>query len=397
MAYKKFQADYLFTGTAMLGADNVLITDEAGVIQEIVPAAEAGGDIQQLPGILTPGFVNCHCHLELSHMKGLIPEHTGLVDFVFKVVTQRHFAEDEILQAIANAETEMLANGIVATGDICNNTLTLQQKLQQQMAYYNFVEVSGWLPSVANNRFENSRTIYHAFAAADERINARTTLVPHAPYSVSDELWHYIQPFFAGKTVSIHNQETAFEDELFLSNSGDFVRMYDMMKINHAHFKPTGLSSLRSYFTRLQPAQSVLLVHNTFTKAADIDFVQRNEGNTAGEVFFCLCINANLYIENALPPVRLLREHNCRIVLGTDSLASNHSLSILDEMKTLSKHFPGIETETLLQWATINGAHALQMQDSLGSFERGKKPGVVLICNTYNELFTNKTTATLLL
>lgn len=66
-------------------------------------------------------------------------------------------------------------------------------------------------------------------------------------------------------------------------------------------------------------------------------------------------------------------------MLGTDSLASNHQLSILEEMKTLQKHFPVVSTKTLLQWATINGAKALQMDNVLGSFERGKKPGIVII------------------
>src|SRR5437773_1152633 len=109
----------------MLDSDFVLITNKEGIVKDIASEKDAGDDIQYFNGILTPGFINCHCHLELSHMKGLIPEKTGLVDFVFKVITERHFDEEEILEAIADAEDEMLANGIVAAGDICNNTLTL--------------------------------------------------------------------------------------------------------------------------------------------------------------------------------------------------------------------------------------------------------------------------------
>src|SRR6185437_3156496 len=102
-------------------------------------------------------------------------------------------------------------------------------------------------------------------------------------------------------------------------------------------------------------------------------------------ISFCLCPNANLYIENALPPVRLFLNNNCNIVLGTDSLASNHQLDILAEIKTIAKKFPEIKTETLLKWATINGAKALQMENEFGSFDKGKKPGVVLIENTERE------------
>jgi aminodeoxyfutalosine deaminase len=80
-----------------------------------------------------------------------------------------------------------------------------------------------------------------------------------------------------------------------------------------------------------------------------------------------------------LPDIEMFRRNNCTIVLGTDSLASNWSLNIMDEIKTISQNFPGIPFQELLQWATINGAKALSMDDQLGSFEKGKSPGVVLI------------------
>ncbi len=95
---------------------------------DIVDEPEAGEDIQKLDGLISPGFTNCHCHLELSHLKGLIPEGTGLVDFVFSVVTKRNTTEELIQQAIKDAENEMINNGIVAVGDICNNADTLLQK-----------------------------------------------------------------------------------------------------------------------------------------------------------------------------------------------------------------------------------------------------------------------------
>jgi cytosine/adenosine deaminase-related metal-dependent hydrolase len=100
------------------------------------------------------------------------------------------------------------------------------------------------------------------------------------------------------------------------------------------------------------------------------------------QTFYCLCPNANLYISNVLPDIHLLMKEQCNIVLGTDSLASNHQLSIAEEIKTIQNNFPGISLETMLQWATINGARALQMDDTLGSFEKGKQPGVLLLeCN----------------
>jgi cytosine/adenosine deaminase-related metal-dependent hydrolase len=394
MTYRKFQATQLFTGTEMLGPDAVLITDEQGRIEAITTSEEAGEDIQKLDGVLSPGFINCHCHLELSHMKGLIPEKTGLVDFVFKVVNERHFPDEEILDAISNAENEMLRNGIVAVGDICNNTLTLQQKQKQKLAYYNFIEVSGWMPSVSQLRFDRSFEFYNSFEQSQKsKVNSQNSLSPHAPYSVSDELWNLMMPHFTNKTVTIHNQETNFEDALFKTGEGDFTRMYGMMKMDTSFFKPTGKSSLQSYLHKLDKAKQVLLVHNTFTKEEDVLYANSQSPN----VNWCVCINANQYIEKATPPINMFRKNNCQMVIGTDSLASNWSLSVLDELKTISNHFPSIALAELLQWATINGAKALQMDDVLGSFEKGKTPGVLLIEQLQNNSITTSSTVTRLL
>src|SRR5688572_13109881 len=166
MGLRKFKADKIFDGYRFLEGDNVLITDDTGVVLDIVARSEAGSDFEQFNGILSPGFINCHCHLELSHMKGSIPERTGLVKFVVDVVQQRHFPEEQILQAIENAEEEMLANGIVAAGDICNNALTLPQKIKGHIWYHNFIEASGFNPLMAEQRFQRAKDIYEKYREA---------------------------------------------------------------------------------------------------------------------------------------------------------------------------------------------------------------------------------------
>lgn len=375
MAYLKFTADAIFTGTEMLKDNVVLITQEDGTVEAIVTAEEAGDEIQQSAGILTPGFINAHCHTELSHMKGLIPEGTGLIDFVFKIVAQRNFEESQIIDAIELSEKEMLQNGIVAVGDICNTTHSIQQKTQSKLNWYNFIEVSGWLPQFAEKRFEQMKTIFNQFSM----LNAQCSLVPHAPYSVSEKLWALMQDEFAIKTISIHNQETAAEDELFKYGTGDFNRMYSLMNIQNTDFEPTGKSSVQSYYSKLSKAKNTILVHNTFTTQEDIEFIKNSLFTIANSPYFCLCPNANLYIENTLPNIEMLRSNTTNIVLGTDSLASNHSLSIAAEIQTIRSNFPAIPLAEILQWATLNGAKALQMDATLGSFEKGKQPGIVVL------------------
>jgi aminodeoxyfutalosine deaminase len=375
MAYLKFKADKLFDGYRFLEDNAVLITDEEGVVQDIVAENEAGYDVQQFSGILSPGFINCHCHLELSHMKGLIPERTGLGKFVLNVVQQRHFPDEEILQAINKAEDEMLANGIVAVGDICNNALTVAQKTKGRMYYHNFIEASGFNPQIVQQRFERSVDFFREYAKNYSIPVESNSIVPHAPYSVADELWDLIINFPGNHLFTIHNQETAGENEWFLNKQGEFAAMYSNMNIDVSFFKPSGKSSLQTYLSRFLNNQSVILVHNVHTSEEDMLFA-RNSGR---QLHWCLCPNANQYITGQLPNVDLMIKHDCEIVLGTDSLASNHQLSILEEMKTIQQHSPHIEMETMLQWATINGARALQMDAALGSFEKGKRPGIILL------------------
>ena len=375
MGYRKFKGDQLFDGYHFLEDDKVLITDEEGNVQDIVTKNEAGDDVQQLSGILCPGFINCHCHLELSHMKGLIAEGTGLGKFVLNVVQQRHFPEEEILQAIEKAEDEMLINGIVAAGDICNNTLTVAQKTKGRMYYHNFIEASGFNPQIALQRFQRSVEFFREYAKNYSIPVESNSIVPHAPYSVADELWHLIINFPGNHLFTIHNQETAGENEWFVNKEGEFTEMYAAMNIDTGFFHPSGKSSLQTYLPKFLNNQAIVLVHNVHTSEDDILFAK----NSGRQLHWCLCPNANKYITQQLPDINLLMKHDCEIVLGTDSLASNHQLSILEEIKTIQQHFPSIGIETLLKWATSNGAKALQMDSLLGSFKKGKKPGLVLI------------------
>lgn len=343
----------------------------------MVEATEAGEDIERLKGILSPGFINAHCHLELSHMKGLIPKHTGLVDFILKVVNERHFEEQQILAAIDNAEKEMYQNGIVAVGDICNNTLTISQKQKGRLRYHNFIEASGFIPAFAQDRFNKSLAILDEYRSI---VNDQlSTINPHAPYSVSPEMLGMINELPNNNLLTIHNQEIAAENELFEKGEGDFLRLYKEMGIDISFFKPSGKSSLQTWLQYFIKGQSIILVHNVATSEADIEFVKLQTPNPKLQIYHCLCPNANLYISNSLPDVNKLIQQKCDIVLGTDSLASNDQLSIFEEIKTLQKNFPELNLQTLLQWATINGANALQMDKTQGSFEKGKQPGLVLI------------------
>jgi|KBSMisStaDraftv2_1062788.scaffolds.fasta_scaffold06908_5 cytosine/adenosine deaminase-related metal-dependent hydrolase len=376
MSFRKLKADYLFDGKTVHKNRKILICQADGKIENLVSEEDAGTEVEYFSGLLSPGFVNSHCHLELSHLKGTIPEKTGLVDFALRIIKFRNSREQAMLDAMESAEEQMHREGIVALGDICNTGQTIPLKTRSRLAYYNFVEILGWMPSQASQRFEAGRRLFEEFvrAVGDE---THLSISPHAPYSVSGPLWNLISPGFVGKTITIHNQETESENALFQSGSGDFLRMFDTLGIDNTAFKAPGQSSLPYYFKKLKSAARVILVHNTYTGEEDL----RACLSERPEAFFCLCPNANLYIEDRLPDIPMFIRLGARMILGTDSLASNHQLSILEEMKTIKKFHPDIPTETMLGWATREGAAALDYSDRLGDFKAGKKPGVVLIEN----------------
>lgn len=386
MGYQKLQAAYLFTGKELLEKGEVLITDHLGKILDIVPETEAGDDVRKVEGILSPGLINCHCHLELSHMKGIIPKHLGMTGFLRTVVQKRGFARELIQESIRKAEEEMLQNGIVAVGDISNTLDTLESKSNRRLHYVNFVEALGFNEARAEVTMDFCRQIRGEFQS---RTGFDSVIVPHAPYTISTRLFELIEQESAGKILSIHNQESWAEEEFMVSGTGGFRDLFLDLQMDISGYTGRGKNSLLFSYPYLDSSLRTLLVHNVTTSKEDIDQLAPSD---LRKFYWCLCVNANLYINQLLPPVDLFRDNECNIVLGTDSLASNDTLSILDEMKTLVQAYPFIPLKEILSWATINGAIALHAEETFGSFEKGKKPGVVQLDGLTNGLITPQTT-----
>jgi cytosine/adenosine deaminase-related metal-dependent hydrolase len=388
MHFRKFKANNIFSGKEFLGVETVLITDNEGVIVDMTNTKEAGDNIEFIDGILTPGFINAHCHLELSHMKNTVPPGTGLVQFVQQVMTKRGASDEEKLDAMQKAEQELYQTGTVAVGDICNTADSISTKLKSNIYWHNFVEVSGFVDAMAGKRLEDSKVVLAKFKSEKSKAKSNATLSPHAPYSVSKTLFEQLNNETIEQLITIHNQECEAEEKLYKNKTGGFLKLYKNFGIDISGFQPTDKSSLQSFLPYFTNNQSIISVHNTFTKKDDIDFV-----NAKGQqLFFCVCINANKYIEQTIPPFDLLRNSGHAIVIGTDSYASNWQLNILEEIKTIQKD-TNIPLQEILTWATSNGAKALQIADDFGSFEKGKKPGVVLIDNVSGLLTTDESAA----
>jgi cytosine/adenosine deaminase-related metal-dependent hydrolase len=372
---RKLTADRIFTGTNGTLTEKVIILDEEGKILSIDNAINHDpASVQKLNGTLIPGYINTHCHLELSHMKGLVETGTGLIPFISKVVKFRDFPQEEILEGIHDGDKEMYNNGIVAVGDICNKIDTKLTKENSKIAYYSFIEMFDFLQESMTDHFFNE--FISAYNDHSNKGTNKKSLVPHAPYSVSPELFHRINAINSARaTISIHNQECHDENALFLNKSGALLDFYKGLGMNMDEFVAPGTPSIDYALQYLDPNQKTILVHNTVCTKEDVQ--KALDWNP--QSYWATCPNANLYIENKLPDYQIFIDLGTKMTIGTDSLSSNWQLDIWEEIKTIKRYNSYIGLETLLTWATINGATSLDYHTFLGSIEIGKQPGLNLI------------------
>lgn len=374
---KKISADKIFTATGTVLSDAILLLDENDSIIDIDNAANhEKSTVEYFNGYIIPGLINTHCHLELSHMKAKVNTGTGLIPFIKSVVSYRDIPQDLIDAAIIQADAEMYGNGIVAVGDISNKIDTAAVKKTSKLNYYTFVEAFDFIdPKQAQQIFDDYLKVYHHHDTLGG--SNSLSMVPHAPYTVSSNLFELINGQNKGgqKTISIHNQETVHENQFFIDKTGDLLDFYNGFNLPLDQFNAIGRPSVYYAIEHMDPSHRTLFVHNTMMTTQDIKSVQE----WCPQAYFATCPNANLYIENRLPQYHLFVDAGARMTIGTDSLTSNWQLCVLEEMKTIQKYQSNISFETLLEWATINGAKALGFDAHLGSIEIGKTPGLNLL------------------
>ena len=371
-------ADCIFPVTSAPVFNGILrLTDDAEVIDILKPGDEAydlnAAEIHE--GWLIPGLVNAHCHVELSHLQNAVKENTGLDGFLEELMLVREADETTIKQAIQEADAAMWRNGIVAVGDISNSAASFETKNSSPIRYHTFIELFGLNATNAESIFTYGENLLNQLIK--NKSNFSGNINPHAPYSVSNKLLDLICNHISEKdgVFCIHNQETQSEEDFFKLGEGIMVNRMKKMGIDLSSFSPTGKSSLQSLLNSMNSQKKVLLVHNTFSNESDIIAAEASLEN----VYWCLCPSANLYIENRLPFIDLLRKHSNKLTIGTDSLASNHQLDLIREMYVLQSHFNDLTCEELIEWGTIRGAEILGFDNDLGSFSAGKKPGCVLV------------------
>jgi cytosine/adenosine deaminase-related metal-dependent hydrolase len=372
---KFFSAQYIFTNSGPPIKRGVICTEDDGTILSV---EDSGGNLSEIHsveffnGIIVPGFVNCHCHLELSYLKNEIPSGSGLAAFLMAVNSIRNSSQKDINQASKDADNEMYKEGIVLCADICNTASTFVLKKDSRIKYISLLEVFGIDSFHAKKRMNEILEL----AGVAKEMDLPHWIVPHGVYSISLDLFRLIKNHTkSNKISSIHFMESADEQTLLESHSGSLMESYKKFLPSVSDLKIAD-NHIKAITDEISSSGNLMLIHNTFVNKGHIDKLKDRSG-----LYWCLCPNSNLYIEQKMPPIDLLAGEGCNIVIGTDSLSSNSSLSIIEELKTIQSNFPSFSLETLIIWATINGAKALGEDLNTGSIEPGKKPGLVLLKN----------------
>ncbi len=371
MSIRRFAANYVFPVDEAPIKNGIVEVDEQGSILSVYAPSnpDALHSTEFHNGAIVPGFVNAHCHLELSHMHGRIAKGLGLTEFVRHIGQQRQAPAEQITQAIDNAIGQMHQTGTVAVADICNTTHTLRTKQQSDIAFRNLVEVFGIHADEAQKAYTNALTTHKAFAAAQF---TDTAIAPHAPYSVSDRLWQLLQPHLHGLT-SIHLGECQAEYELLEHSRGDLYNRYS--RAYSSYSTPAG-GSPEGVVERNMPTNCTpLLVHCTYAQPQRLKALSQRFAQTT----VVTCPESNLYLEGRLPNLPEWQQLGLRIAIGTDSLASASTLSMLHNINLILNTFPTLHFVDVLRWATLNGAKALRFDTQLGSLSIGKRPGLCLI------------------
>ena len=150
---KRFSAQYIITNSGTPLKRAVITTEDDGIILSI---EDTGGNLREKyslefhNGIIIPGFVNCHCHLELSGMKCSIAQGIGLGGFIEQVRNTRDNNIENIITSAFSADENMYNEGVVLCADVCNTSLSFKIKNKSKIRYLNLLEVFGIDPIKAS-------------------------------------------------------------------------------------------------------------------------------------------------------------------------------------------------------------------------------------------------------
>lgn len=375
---RRISAEYLYDGGSSEPLRNAYVeVADDGTVLAVGKVENPEAEPEFHKGAIVPGFVNTHCHLELSYLKGKFRKGTGMAGFIDQINEMRDTSSMEEKKAdIAFWMNEMWKRGVTAMGDISNCSDTFECKADSPMYTRTFLEVFGTEPQDCQDVIDNVLELQKTA----EKYGIDAAPGPHACYTMSPELLTAVSAIgLKSGYLSFHSEETQEEEDMMISGSGP---MWENRRKAGMSMPPvTGKSSLLYFIDRLEKAhpapfdEHILLVHECCMNEEGMRAVK----NVMKNAYIALCPCSNIFIHNALPPIDLMRKEGMRLTIGTDSLSSNDDLDMVREMFCIQENFPDVPLGEIISWATRNGAEFLGKGDVYGRLAEGFKPGVAVI------------------
>ena len=371
---RKIAATYLFPVTSPPIKYGIVSLDDNNVIVDI---KDNGGAMieeegcEYYSGVLIPGLVNAHTHLELSHLKNYVDPHRGMSAFLDKMISRPVFDTISVQKAIEFFDQKMYAQGVSLVGDICNGNSTINVKSTSKIHYHSFVELMGLNSADVQKRFQHGEALFNEFTLA----HLPVSLSPHAPYSVHHDLMSEIALHGESDILSVHMLENRAQHEMLSNDTDSLMHFFSDKGILREKYLQ--LKHPMEFILNPLNSKQMLLVHNLYTTPKDWAVALQLAKRNALSLFAVTCPRSNAHIHTALPDYATWPAE-IPVCIGTDSLASNSDLSVFNEILYLSSK-TNFSFDTLLSWATINGAMALKMEGDFGSIEMGKSPGLNLV------------------
>jgi len=321
---------------------------------------------------IIPGLINAHTHLDLTHLHNRISCNGDFTDWIRQIiVAKKPWMEQEYVSSIREGITKSLEAGTTTVADLNRNGLALDELKKSKIRKVLFYELIDFNPDSAESTIGNYIGEINSIRK-DELLSIG--LFPHAPYTASKELYQRCKQVSEelGIHIATHVSETNDEVEFLTRGKGKFMSLLkdrDMLD----NWRHPGLRPVAYLHNMGILNDSWLLVHCNYITEEEMEDIRRSGSSIV------FCPRSHKYLGHKNHPFRKFIECGINVALGTDSLASNDSLSILDEMKFLYEKHKDVRPQDILYMGTAAGAVALRMENKIGRLEPGLEADITAI------------------
>ena len=323
---------------------------------------------------IVPGLINAHTHLELTNFHNRINYNGSFTDWIVQIIeTKKQWTEREYKLSIREGITKSLKAGTTTVADITRNGFALEELKKSKLRKTVFYELIDFNPDNAESTIESFKKKVNGIKDEDDKLLS-IGIFPHAPYTVSKELYERcsIVSDKLNILIATHLSETNDEIEFLTKGTGNLVSLlknHDMLN----NWQYPGLRPIEYLSSMDILNNGWLLIHCNYILEDEIEYVKKSNSSIV------FCPRSHDYFCHKNHHFRKFIEHNINVALGTDSLASNDSLSILDEMKFLYEKHKDLKPRDIFYMGTIAGAIALKLKDKIGRLEPGLDADIAVI------------------